>query len=119
MDRDRRLDPRTDPAYSLHNLLRTRAERLACAMAALGTSEGVVMASSHPGRVADEAVATASSRADGGRIAPALVTRRVRLEHQEVLLALVTFKDIDERTLNDFAERVASILREGRASLAA
>lgn len=116
---ERRRDPRTDPTYSLHNLLRTRAERLACGLAALGTSDGLVMASTHPGRTADEAVATASSRPQDGRIAPALVTRKVDVGGQAVVLALVTFKDVDERTLDDFARRVAAILREGRTVAAA
>ena len=117
---ERRVDPRTDPTYSLHNLLRTRAERLACALAAIGTEDGLLMASSHPGRTADEAIATASSKKRAtGRIGPALVTRTVDIGHQAVVLALVTFKPIDERTLDDFAARVGAILREGRPGLAA
>lgn len=102
MDFERRCDPRTDPTFSLHNLLRTRAERLGI-VTALGTDQGVVMASSHPGRQVEEALAQGSL----GR-AP---VRRVVVGGRVALLAAIGAAD--ERAVDELAERVGAILREG------
>lgn len=112
---DRREDPRTDPVYSLFNLLRHRAQRLACALAALGTEDGVVMAASHPGRTADEAVARASFDLRAGtQAARSLHGRRVEVDGRAVVLAVVG-RHPDEAALSELADRVRAILQEGRA----
>lgn len=112
---DRREDPRTDPVYSLFNLLRHRAQRLACALAALGTEDGVVMAASHPGRTAEEAVARASLDVRAGsQAARSLHGRRVEVDGHAVVLAVVG-RHPGEDALSDLAERVRAILRERRA----
>ncbi|MCO5171091.1 MAG: hypothetical protein M9894_32610 [Planctomycetes bacterium] len=109
---DRRRDPRTDPAYSLANLLRLRAERFACALAALGTEDGLVMAASHPGRTAEEAVARASlDLRAGGAGSRALHRRRVDVDGQAVVLAVVG-RAPEEGALSELADRVKAILRE-------
>jgi hypothetical protein len=106
-ENDRREDPRTDPVYSLFNLLRMRAQRLACALAALGTEDGVVMATSHPGRTAEEAVARASFDLKAGA-SPAR-----SLHGRRVVLAVVGRRP-DEAALGELADRVRAILLEGR-----
>ncbi len=109
---NRRQDPRTNPVYSLFNLLRTRADRLACALAALGTEDGVMMASSHPGRTAEEAVARASfDLRSGGQASRALHGRRVEVDGRAVVLAVVG-RDPDDDAIRDLADRVRAILRE-------
>lgn len=116
---NRRLDPRTDPAYSLVNLLRLRAERFACALAALGTEDGVVMAASHPGRTADEAVARASlDLRGGGTGSRALHRRRVEVDGQAVVLAVVG-RAPESGALDELADRVRAILRERFGAAAA
>ena len=105
MDFDRRCDPRTDPTFSLHNLMRNRAQRLGI-VTALGTEQGLVMASSHPGRPVEEALAHASLGAPRGPV------RRVEVEGRVALLAAIGAPD--ERAIDDLAERVGAILREGR-----
>jgi hypothetical protein len=102
---ERRFDPRTDPTFSLRNLLRTRADRLGV-VAALGTDQGVVMASSHPGRPVEEALAHASHGSARGPV------RRVVVEGRVALLAAIGAPD--ERAFDELAERVGAILREGR-----
>lgn len=113
---ERRRDSRLDPVFSLNNLLRTRAERLACAIAAVGTEDGLVMAASQPGRIADEAVARASLAVRSLWSGPALVTRRVDIDGVALLLTLVTQRDPGEPALADLADRVRSIMRERRAT---
>lgn len=109
---DRRRDPRTDPVHSMFNLLRTRAERLSCALAALGTEDGVIMAASHPGRTAEEAVARASLDLRAGtRAARSLHGRRVEVDGRAVVLAVVG-RAPDEAAFTELAGRVAAILRE-------
>lgn len=109
---NRRQDPRTDPVYSLFNLLRTRAERLACALTALGTEDGVVMATSHPGRTAEEAVARASFDLRAGtKAARTLHCRRVEVDGRAVILAVVG-RAPDQGAIADLADRVRAILRE-------
>jgi hypothetical protein len=112
---ERRRDPRTDPSHSLVNLLRTRAERLACALAALGTEDGLVMASSHPGPSAEEVVARASAGLVGERV----ISRRVEVDGRAVLLTLLSPATQDEHELDDLALRVRAILAERRARAAA
>ncbi len=113
-ENDRREDPRTDPVYSLFNLLRMRAQRLACALAALGTEDGVVMATSHPGRTSDEAVARASFDLKAGASpARSLHGRRVEVDGRAVVLAVVGRRP-DEAALGELADRVRAILLEGR-----
>ncbi len=58
---NRRTDPRTNPRFSLKNLLSIRALRESFALAVLGTVDGVLMAGSQEDRAAQRLAAHASA----------------------------------------------------------
>ena len=58
---ERRIDPRTDPSFSLRNLLRTRAARERYSVAVVGTADGELMAGSQEDRPAWRVVAHAAT----------------------------------------------------------
>ncbi len=129
---ERRLDPRTDPTYSLRNLLRVRAARHDLALVVVSTADGFVMASSHDGapestgrRAAERAAAHAS---DAARKEPRVETRwtdsapwqrlharRVDAAGRAVLVSVVGAPNPTGGVadpVDDLAARVASILSE-------
>ena len=129
---ERRLDPRTDPTYSLRNLLRVRAARHDLALVVVSTTDGLVMASSRDGapeaggrRAVERAAAHAS---DAARTQPRvearwtdsapwqrLRARRVDAAGRAVLVSVVGAPppagDVAD-PVDDLAARVASILSE-------
>lgn len=123
-DDERRQDPRTDASFSLTNLLRVRARRHAFDLAVVSTDEGVLMATSRAGNVAERAAAHASalgptsSWGDDGK--KTLVGRRLDVDGRPVLLAVVRRDGgTEDPVLDDLADRVKAILHEHRARLAA
>jgi hypothetical protein len=121
---ERREDPRTDPSRSLQNLLRMRARREAFDLAVVSTGDGVLMASSRQGSIAERAAAHASVKGQTSRWgddeARTLVGRRLDVGGLAVLLAVVTRAPVpDDRAVNELAERVVAILSEHRARAAA
>ena len=61
---ERREDPRTDPSRSLQNLLRMRARREAFDLAVVSTGDGVLMASSRQGSIAERSRASFKAGCD-------------------------------------------------------
>lgn len=124
MTDERRQDPRTDVAFSLTNLLRVRARRHAFDLAVLSTDEGVLMATSRDGNIAERAAAHASALGptsrwgeDGART---LVGRRLDVDGRPVLLAVVRRDErAEDPALDDLADRVRAILQEHRLRAAA
>ncbi|RMG12159.1 MAG: hypothetical protein D6731_14415 [Planctomycetota bacterium] len=125
--RERRKDPRTDAGFSLQNLLRVRAARAGCALAALATEEGVVMAATHDGRAAQRAAAhaalgLASGRRRewrGARTGAGMAALRFECQGRRLCLALVGAGPPDFAALESMAERVRAILAEARGRRAA
>ena len=81
---ERRIDPRTDPSFSLRNLLRTRAARERYSVAVVGTADGELMAGSQEDRPAWRVVAHAATAlfregSPGDRFERAARTRSARL----------------------------------------
>ncbi|MEZ6189400.1 MAG: hypothetical protein R3F62_30910 [Planctomycetota bacterium] len=127
--RERRLDPRTDAAFSLRNLLRVRSAQNDYTLAVLGTSEGMVMAGSKLDDAAARAAAEASyelfrqaQQHPYGRYTSKVGSSRLsairfEVEGRALLLAVLDREGLqpeqrDEFVLDQLADRVQSILEE-------
>lgn len=124
---ERRLDPRTDPQYSLRNLLRIRAEREGLEIAVISTAEGLLMAGSHEGRAAQRIAAEAALlvRASGSieRLGAktGAAMRAIRFDSRGRALCLAVLRTqaaAEEADLEGMAGRVRKILAEAEARAA-
>jgi hypothetical protein len=120
---ERRLDPRTDPSHSLRNLLKVRSDRHALALALLLTHDGILMAGSKEGRLAERMAAHAAQElftgpADrinvrGRRTGAALSALRFTSRGRPLALAILSEdRPLDRQELEDMASRVGRILQE-------
>lgn len=132
---ERRQDTRRDAAFSLKNLLRVRSERHDYTLAVLGTSEGLVMAGSAEGDLAELTAAQLSLRLFKGEDAPfGRFTRAVQgarvtglkfeVEGNELFLGVVDEggrrnEREDDLLLDELVERVQDIFQQQRSRLAA
>lgn len=124
---ERRLDPRTDTAFSLRNLLRVRAVRYGLALAVLSTAEGVLMAGSAEDRAAERVAAHVATelRAEhydrvaraGQRTGAQLNGLRFSWEGRPLVLAVLAADGgpATDEVLDELAARVGAILGERRA----
>ena len=129
---ERRMDPRTNPQYSLRNLLRIRAERQRLDLAVVFTEDGILMAGNQEGRAAERVAAEAAlmvrgeERAErsGKRSAATMKAVRFASRGRSLCLAVLRTQASAERETGSLDDMTTAILRilseaEARASQAA
>lgn len=118
---ERRQDPRTDPQFSLRNLLRIRAERERLDIAVVSTVEGLLMAGSHEGRAAQRIAAEAALLVRGGDSVErrgaktGAAMRAIRFDSRGRTLCLAVLRTqaaAEEADLLGMAGRIRKILAE-------
>lgn len=120
---ERRIDPRTDPQFSLRNLLRIRAQRQHLDLAIVSTEDGILMAGNHEGRAAERVAAEAALMVRGEAQAErrgkrsAATMKAVRFDSRGRSLCLAVLRtqagaERDTRSLNDMADAILRILSE-------
>ncbi|MBL4849319.1 MAG: hypothetical protein JKY65_27650 [Planctomycetes bacterium] len=124
---ERRMDPRTDPQFSLRNLLRIRALRQRLDLAVVSTEDGIVMAGNQEGRAAQRIAAEAallvrgqerierSSRRSGATMKAVRFSSRGRSLCLSVLKTQAS-AERDTQNLNEIAAAVLRILSEAEES---
>ena len=126
---ERRMDPRTDPQFSLRNLLRLRALRQSLDLAVVSTEDGIVMAGNHEGRAAQRIAAEATLLIRGQdqieRSAPrtGATMKAVRFDSRGRSLCLSVLRsqasaERDTQSLDEIAAAVLRILSEAEQAVA-
>jgi len=120
---ERRMDPRTDPQYSLRNLLRIRAQRQQLELAIVSTEDGILMAGNQEGRAAERVAAEAAlmvrgeirAERSGKRSAATMKALRFASRGRSLCLAVLRTQAVaerDTRSLNEMADAILRILSE-------
>lgn len=119
MTTERRMDPRTDPQFSLRNLLRIRCARQRMDLAVVSTQDGVLMAGNSEGRAAQRVAAEAALMVRGEtrvdrharRSAARLQALRFDSEGRELCLAVLRTQSGAERDTRVMEDMAAAVLR--------
>lgn len=120
---ERRMDPRTDPQFSLRNLLRIRAQRQRLDLAVVSTEDGILMAGNQEGRAAERVAAEAAlmvrneeqAERSGKRSAAKMKAVRFASRGRSLCLAVLRTQasaERDTRSLSEMADAVLRILGE-------
>lgn len=120
---ERRMDPRTDPQFSLRNLLRIRATRQDLDLAVVSTDDGILMAGNQEGRAAQRIAAEAAlmvrseghAERQGKRSAATMKALRFDSRGRSLCLAVLRTQasaERDTRSLDEMATAVLRILTE-------